>query len=146
MRKFFVSLILIFFNITLLAQTDSLVIFSVQSKKIADGLYELKAIGKIKEGWHLYGINPSVKELETIKFSFEYENAALVNAPVFDHPAELINDAIFKKVNVFRNTVTVIQQVKIKGVVPANLKGTINASLGKDTEFEQAEQPFAVNL
>jgi len=147
MRKVFISFIFIFFSaVIVFAQTDSLVSFSVQSKKIKDGLYELKAVGKIKEGWHLYGNNPSVKELETIKFSFEYENAELVNAPVFDHPAEMINDAIFKKVNVFRDSVTVTQQVKIKGIVPANLKGAINASLGKDTEFEPSEQPFAVNL
>ena len=148
MRKIFISIILIFFSaVMVFAQSDTLVTFSVQSKRIADGLYELKAVAKIKERWHLYGINPSVKELETIKFSFEYENAELVNAPVFDHPAEMINDAIFnKKINVYRNTLTVIQQLKIKGIVPANLKGTISSWLGKELEFQPAEQEFDVVL
>ena len=101
MKKFFTSFILIFFTaVILFAQTDSLVTFSVQSKKINDGLYELKVIGKIKQGWHLYGINPAVKDLETVKFSFEYENAQAVAAPIFDHAPEIINDDIFKKVNV----------------------------------------------
>jgi len=147
MKKFFISFILTFFTAVIgFAQTDSLVTFSVQSKKISDGLYELKAAGKIKEGWHLYGINPSVKDLETVKFSFEYENAQAVTAPAFDHAPEIINDAIFKKVNAFRDSIAVIQQIKIKGIVPASLKGTISSSLGKGNEFQQAEQPFVVSL
>lgn len=147
MKKFFTSFILIFFTaVILFAQTDSLVTFSVQSKKINDGLYELKVIGKIKQGWHLYGINPAVKDLETVKFSFEYENAQAVAAPIFDHAPEIINDDIFKKVNVFTNSVTVTQKIKIKGIVPASLKGIISSSLGKGNEFQQAEQPFVVSL
>ncbi len=147
MKKFFISFILTFFTAVIgFAQTDSLVTFSVQSKKISDGLYELKAAGKIKEGWHLYGINPSVKDLETVKFSFEYENAQAVTAPAFDHAPEIINDAIFKKVNAFTDSIAVIQQIKIKGIVPASLKGTISSSLGKGNEFQQAEQPFVVSL
>ncbi|OIR03389.1 thiol:disulfide interchange protein DsbD precursor [mine drainage metagenome] len=147
MKKFFISFSFIFFIAAFaLAQTDSLVVFSVQSKRINDTIYEIKAVGKIKQGWHLYGINPSVQDLESVKFSFGYENAKEINAPSFDRSPEIINDAIFKKVNVFTNTVSVTQQIKIKGFIPATLKGTINSSLGKNDEFQQASQPFEVNL
>lgn len=147
MKKIFISFSFIFFIAAFaFAQTDSLVIFSVQSKKISDSVYEMKAAGKIKQGWHLYGINPSVKDLETVKFSFEYENAKEINVLSFDRSPEIINDVIFKKVNAFTNTVSVIQQIKIKGFIPAKLKGTINASLGKEDEFQQSSQPFEVSL
>lgn len=147
MKKFFVSFSFIFFIVAFaFAQTDSLVIFSVQSKRINDSVYEIKAVGKIKEGWHLYGVNPAVQDLESVKFSFGYENAKEINAPSFDRSPEIINDAIFKKVNAFTNTVSVTQQIKIKGFIPATLKGTINSSLGKNDEFQQASQPFEVNL
>ncbi|MDE3142966.1 MAG: thioredoxin family protein [Bacteroidota bacterium] len=147
MKKFLISFSFIFFIAAFaLAQTDSLVSFSVQSTKIKDSVYEIKAVGKIKEGWHLYGINPAVKELESVKFSFEYENAKEINDPSFDHSPEIISDVIFKKVNVFTKTVTVIQQIKINGFIPAKLKGTINSSLGKNDEFQQSSQAFEVNL
>lgn len=147
MKKFSATFILTLFSAVIVsAQTDSLISFSVQSKKIQDGVYELTAVGKIKTSWHLYAANPSVKNLETIKFSFAYENALAVNTPVFDHAPEIIDDVIFKKVNVFTGNITVTQQVKIKGIVPAKLKGTISSSLGKNDEFQQAEQTFEVNL
>jgi thiol:disulfide interchange protein DsbD len=147
MRKFFGSFIIILFSsINLFAQTDSLIVFTVQAKKLQDGLYELKAVGKIKQGWHLYGFNPAVKELETVKFSFGYENSQVLSAPVFDHAPETINDAIFKKVNAYTKAVTVTQQLKIKGIVPASLNGTISFSLGKNDEFQQVEQPFTLSL
>ena len=147
MRKFFISFVFTFFCIVnLFAQTDSLVSFSVQAKKIQDGLYELKAVGKIKQGWHLYGINTSIKELEPVKFSFNYENVQIIGEPVFDHASELINDKIFKKANAFANAVVVTQQLKITGIVPASLKGTVSSSLGKNDEFQQAEQPFTLSL
>ena len=147
MKKFFISFILLFFSAAIgFAQTDSLINFSVQSKKIQDSIYEIKAVGKIKEGWHLYGINPSVKELESVKFSFDYENVKEINAPSFDRSPEIINDVIFKKVNVFTNTVAITQQIKINGFIPASLKGNISASLGKKDEFQQLSQQFSVSL
>ena len=147
MKKFFATFIFTLFSaVIVFAQADSLVKFTVQLKKVQEGVYELKAVGKIKQGWHLYGSNPTVDGLETVRFSFEYENAQSIGAPVFDRTPEIINDAIFKKVNVFTGDITVIQQVKIKGIVPANLKGTISASLGKNDEFQQSEQLFSINV
>lgn len=147
MKKFFISFILIFFSaIIAFAQTDSLIKFTIQSKKIQEGIYEIKAVGKIKLGWHLYGINPAVKDLESLKFSFNYENVKAIQAPIFDRIPEIINDPIFKKVNIFTGNISVIQNVKIDGIIPAKIKATISASVGKSDEFQQSEQTFDINL
>jgi thiol:disulfide interchange protein len=131
------------------AQTDSLVKWQTHARKISNGLYELISTTTIPSGWHMYGNNPSQEGLESVKFIPAYEKALLQNALVVDKPAQLITDPIFenKKLNVFTGNIEIRQQVKIDGFIPAILKGTINANLGKGKdEFIPSEQAFEVSL
>ncbi|MES2003195.1 MAG: cytochrome c biogenesis protein CcdA [Bacteroidota bacterium] len=128
------------------AQTDSLLHWQTQSKKIANGLYELVAKTTIPAGWHVYGNNPKAEGLEQVKFVPAYENAQLQNSIEYSSKPQETNDAVFGKVAVFTGTIEIKQQVRINGFIPATLKGSINAFLGKAGEFIASEQPFEVTL
>ncbi len=146
MKKIFLALFLIVSCNNLFAQADSVVTFSIKVKRIQPGLYELTASSQIKPGWHLYGTNPSVEGLLPPKFSFELENAKPANELSVDHPAETINDPVFKKVNVYTGTIEIKQQIKITGVIPATLKGAISGLAGKGDEYPSIEHGFEVAL
>jgi len=127
------------------AQTDSLLKWQTQVKKIGTGLYELYSKSVIPAGWYVYAPNPAA-ELEGLKFTPGYENAQLQGAVQYISPAHFVNDPTFHKVNVYTGTIEIRQQMRINGFVPATLKGTINAFLGKAGEFITSEQPFEVTL
>lgn len=146
MKKLSILSVALLACIFLNAQTDSLLHWQTQAKKISKGLYELTARTTIPSGWYVYGSNPSVEGLEPIKFVPSYENAKMSGAIIFGGTSESINDAVFKKVNVYASAIEIRQQVKIDGFVPAALKGTITAYLGKTGEFIASEQPFEVSL
>ncbi len=146
MKKLFILSVALLACIFLSAQTDSLLHWQTQAKKISKGLYELTARTTIPSGWYVYGSNPSVEGLEPIKFVPSYENAKMPGAIIFGGTPESINDAVFKKVNVYAGAIEIRQQVQIDGFVPAALKGTITAYLGKTGEFIASEKPFEVSL
>ena len=149
MKKVFLLCLVLCSVLLVTAQTDSLLKWTTQSKKIGNGLYELTSKTTIPAGWHVYGVNPTQEGLDPVKFVPAYENALLQNAITFDKAAETITDPIFdsKKLTVFTGTLEIKQQIKINGFVPATLKGTINASLGKGADqFTPSEQPFEVSL
>ena len=147
MKKFLLLVVAALFNqILLYAQKDSLIHFDVQTKRLSDTVYELRAKAMIQPGWHLYGFNPAVEGLETVNFSFDYEKVRPQGNAVFVQKPKVIQDVLFKKVNVFTDSVTVIQKISIGAVIPASLKGKISSSLGKGDAFEQSEEAFAVNL
>ncbi len=133
----------------LLAQsTGKLLNWHVESKKTGEGLYELIATTSIPQGWVLYGSNTGIDGLDGPQFSFEYENAKLEGLVGFDRNPKTVTDPIFehKQVNVFENSVTIRQQVKISGFVPEVLKGIINTGLRKGDEFNTAEESFETRL
>ncbi len=149
MKKIFLLWVVLCSVVIVSAQTDSLLKWTTQSKKIGNGLYELVSKTTIPAGWHVYGSNPTQEGLDPVKFVPAYENAQLLNAIAFDKTAEIFADPIFenKKLNVFTGTIEVKQQLKIIGFIPATLKGNITASLGKGTDqFTASEQPFEVSL
>lgn len=148
MKKISFLCIAVLLSIFVSAQTDSLLQWQVQSKKLSNGIYELSAKTTIPAGWHLYGSNPSIEGLEQPKFVPGYEKAQLPNAIVYDKAPQSISDPVFpgQKVTVFTGSIEIKQQVKIEGFIPATLKGTIAANLGKQDEFHPAEQVFEVAL
>lgn len=146
MKKISVVCIALLACIAVTAQTDSLLHWQTKSKKISTGLYELSAKTSIPAGWHVYGSNPSAEGLEPVKFIPSYENAQLLGQVVFTGTPQSIIDPVFKKVTVYTGSIEIRQQVKINGFIPAGIKGTIAAYLGKTGEFIASEQPFEINL
>ncbi len=148
MKKILFSFLAVLSCLLVSAQTDSLLKWQVQSKKIGTGLYELTAKTTIPAGWHLYGTNPLVEGLESPKFSPNYEKAIPQASILYNKAAEIITDGLFekKKVNVFTGEIEIKQQVKIDGFIPGTLKGNLTANLGKAEEFAPQDQVFEVSL
>ena len=131
------------------AQNDSLLKWQVQSKKTGNGLYELVAKTTVPEGWHLYGKNAAIESLASVTLSFDYENVKQVAAAEFNSLPRIIADPIWdnKKVTIYEGRVEIKQSVKINGFIPAELKGSITAYIGRGKDqFNGTEQVFTVNL
>ncbi len=147
MKQFFLFFLLILTVFTALSQNDSLLQTTINAKKIGNNEYELSAGISIAAGWHLYGSNKDIDGLESIQFVPNYENAKLSGNIIFDKPAVVISDIIFnKKTTVYTGVIHVKQKIIISGEVPAILKGSITANVGKQQEFQQIEKKFEVNL
>lgn len=148
MKKILFSFLAVLSCLLVSAQTDSLLKWQVQSKKISNGLYELTAKTTIPVGWHLYGTNTTVEGLESPKFTPNYEKAIPQATVSYNKAAEIITDGLFekKKVNVFTGEIEIKQQVKIDGFIPGTLKGNVTANLGRADEFVPQDQVFEVSL
>ncbi len=146
MKKQILLLILLFSSIISIAQTDSLLRWNIQSKRIAPNVYEITAATTIPKGWYLFGINTSVEGLDPAKFTFDYANAKLQGSVKFNKPAGIINDTVFKKVNVFEGAIEIKQDIVIDSIIPSNLKGALSFYLKKNDEYIPAEYPFNVIL
>jgi len=146
MRRLFLLYLFFLPGLLVNAQGDSLLHWQASARKIANGLYEIRASTAIPAGWYMYGSNPGIEGLENIKILPSYENALMQGQPAAGNASQRADDATFGKVNVFTGSVTITQQVKINGFVPATLKGVITSYLGKTGEFITSEQPFEIVL
>lgn len=126
---------------------DSIVNWKTSINKINDSVFEVNAIASIAKGWQLYGNNPGIDDLETVKINFEYENAKAKTAPVFSKVATVYNDPIFtQKANVYTDSISIKQTIIISGKIPSQLKAVITASVSKNDEFLQPEQEVILTL
>lgn len=129
------------------SQTDSIVRFTAGTKKVKDSIYQVWIHSTIKTGWHLYDNSNSKDELMGLALSFGNENIVQKEAIEFAGKSVSINDNIFqKKLNVFIDTVTVKQNIIIRGVVPASVKLIVNANLANASELHQAEDTLILNF
>ncbi len=130
------------------ASADSIVHWNVSAKKINDGTYELTAKGTLPKNWYLYGKNSAIEGLQTLNFSFTDESIHTINDVSFNSLPQTITSSVFdnKKVNVYTNDVEVKQQIKIAGVIPPVLKGSINFYISSADNFYTIEQLFQVQL
>ncbi len=148
MKKYFFFFVLLSTAIISFAQSNGLLKWQITTKKISEGLYEIKASSTVPSGWHLYGANPTVEGLESIQFTYDYENAQNIQPVRFSKESTLISDPVFgdKKVHIYTGDIILTQQVKINGVVPAQLRGILTGYLGKKDEFQPNEYSFNVDL
>lgn len=130
------------------SQEANMLQWQVSSKKVSEGVYDIAAKTTVPTGWVLYGLNPSVEGLESLKFSFSNENIKLTGAPTTEQKAVLVTDPIFdgKSLSVFTANITVIQRVSIDGFVPEKLPFIISSSIRKDDEFKTEESSLEVSL
>lgn len=148
MKKTMQLLIFLLSSVLCFAQPDSLLKWDIQSKKVSANVYEFTATASVPQGWHLYGVNPSVDGLDAPKFAFDYTNAKAPGAVKFNKQPETITDPVFdnKKVSVFTGAVEIKQLVNIDSIVPANLKTTVSCNIGRTGEFVPVEQTVVLAL
>src|SRR6516164_7804038 len=118
------------------------------SKRTGPGAFDLHVSGRIPESWYLYGVNKNIEGLSAPNFAFEYENVQIVSTPEFAGTAQEIKDAVFdnKKAAVYRGTFELNASLKIKGTIPATLRGKLTVYLANQKEFYPLELPFNIGL
>jgi thiol:disulfide interchange protein DsbD len=147
MKKIISLVLFVMLVITAFTQSDSLVHFTINSKKVSDSTYQLNGVATIKSGWHLYSNATGVDGLIGISLSFDDDYIVATKPLVFNQTPSIIEDALFaKSVEVFTKEVGFTQSIKIKGKAPAILKVFINANLGSDAELHQAEDTVVLNV
>jgi thiol:disulfide interchange protein len=148
MKKLILVLLVFAAVLNSFAQSGTLLKWSVQATRINDSTYQLTATTNIPQGWNLYGDNPNIDGLTPVVFTYGFENIHNSNQAKYTGKSIQINDPIWenKSVLVYNGTLTVDQQITINGFVPATLKGTISANLGKKDEFQTTEFTFNATL
>jgi len=106
---------------------------------------KITAHTSIPSGWYVYGEKYFCGWIgKMCKIHLNYEKASLKNALSFNKAPETVTDAVFdnKKVNIYRDEITVSQLIAISGEVPPSLTGNISAYMAKEGNFLTAEQKF----
>lgn len=131
----------------LFAQDTDPLKWNVSAKQLDGKRYEITATATVPQGWHLYGLNPTVEGLDPVTFNFDYEKVQKEGVVVYTGTASEVNDEIFSvKAQVYTGDVTVKQLIFFSDTVPPILTGNISYYLGKGLEFVSKEPAFEVEL
>lgn len=136
-------------GLALFAQTASKISWSIALEKRADSLFTIKAKATLPVEWHLYAPDKNTEGLEaTVLFAYDYENAQNTGSATLVGSTTQIKDPVFenKELSVYNGEAEVSQQLKILAPLPAELKGTITAYIGRNNEFIADEHPFSLKI
>jgi len=123
MKKFFVVIALLLLAAPAFAFTEP-VTWTVASKKVKKNVYEIKAVGEVQPGWHIYdlqeydgGPNPTV-------FSVSGETVEALGSAEISSKVDKRYDDIFQmEIGTCEGTVTLVQKVRAlqDGLCPVNV-------------------------
>lgn len=146
MKSFWLSSLFLLFGIGLTvsssAQDSSAVEWKVSSKKITVNEFELQLTAKIQSGKFLYLFTKNADGLDSISLNFT-DSAIEKNGSVqILLGGKSFADPIFdnKLLMIAEDEVKLSQLIKIKGTVPAQLKGTIIFATGAKEEFLPSQE------
>lgn len=118
------------------AQNSGQVSWQFSSKRNAEKEYTITAKGKLKEGWHIYGVHNKIDGLEPLRFVFTDSSIIHTNSLFVNGSAKKIKDALLSSnAEVYEGTVEINQTIKFTGDVPAKLKATLVYNIAKGDEF-----------
>jgi len=149
MKKVILFLFLCVSSYFVFAQSENPLVWKVSYKKIDTATFTITASTTIPAAWHLYGKNETIEELTSVQFiTADFENDELIGEPKFNTSPTVIKDAIFENqnLNVYTGEITVTQNVKINGLIPNKLKGTVEAFIAKGDEFVPTSFVYEVSL
>jgi len=139
-------------SLVVTAQDSSVTVYSwkAESKKIAEGNYELTFTTPGNGDWYIYAPNQVLLDVKTTELNFA--DSAIVQDGDFINEGTKIKEetsSIFEntKVKIFPGEVALKAIITIRGTVPAKLQGTLLYTYGKGDEFYPATVfPFVVTL
>src|SRR5436190_10608437 len=139
--KLVVSFILLtVFSLTATGQDSAATIYSwkAESKKIAEGKYELTFKTPGSADWFLYAPNQVLLDVKTTELNFA--DSAIKQEGVFAIEVTKIKEqasSIFEntKVKIFDGEAVWNAIITIQGTVPAKLQGTLLYTFGRNDEF-----------
>lgn len=150
LRTAFIHLVSIFcllLSIPALSQ-DSVQIsgWTVASKKIADGKYELSFHLPDVKGWEVYAPQQTIADLKTTELQFADSSIRFDNTFSQQAPKQVTSEIFGDKINIYDTKADWTAIINIDGAIPAKLQGKMLYSFGKNDEFYNANFDFTVAL
>lgn len=147
MKKFYLLLLTILPASLLMAQQSPFE-WSILSKKGSDSGYTFIVTASIAKGWHVYAETIQEDGLENISLSWDNDNIAKTGDATITPQAIAFTDPVFdnKKIAVYQDSITIQQQVTVKGTVPSALKVTLKGFASNNEEFIPIEESKTVNF
>lgn len=132
-----------------MAQDSSAFHWQVESRRISDGVYELRFQTNIGNHWQLYAPNQFISDVPSADLGFADSSMrpdSLIKASgdlhTISNPA--LGSGSFR---IFENHAEMIAVLRIAGAVPGQLIGIFKFSYGKNNEFYPLNEfPFSVKL
>ncbi|MEP7255014.1 MAG: cytochrome c biogenesis protein CcdA [Ferruginibacter sp.] len=145
---FLVSLLVFFFQFSLVAQDSTNVQWTSTGKKIANGQYEIHLKGMIRQGWHVYAKANQAAGLEGLKISFSDSTIQKETGLEVSGNSKTITDKIFDnvQVEVVEENMEITQTIDIAGVVPARLKAVLLYNTASTDAFIPEEKKIEIQM
>ena len=142
------SLLFIFFKAPLYSQDSAVYKWTVKSKKVGEGKYELIFSTNGVPGWQLY--SPSQTTTDLITTEIKFDDSAILQRDGFTEGgiAKEVTSPAFEnaKVKIYEEATEWKKMISLSGIVPAQLQGSLNYSYGRNDEFYTNMLPFDVSL
>lgn len=147
MKKQITYLLFFLFPLIATAQQSPLQ-WDVKSEKTGDTSYTITVTANISDKWHLYAALMNDIGIEPVQLIWDNENVQKAKPVTYTPAAPVISDPVFenKKIQVHTGTVIFLQQVNIKGAVPASLKITLKGFASNNEEFSPVEETKTVKF
>lgn len=123
--------------------------WTTESKKLEDGKYELHFSGKVEGNWQVYAPNQVLLEVKTTELKFADSSVMQDGDFIRTGTPKSVSSVIFENtsVEVYEGNADWKAIIKINGEVPAQLRGSLFYTYGKNDEFyPSTEAPFTVAL
>jgi thiol:disulfide interchange protein len=152
MKNFRIGILHFFFLVTSLFSfaQDSTQAFkwNVSSKKISDHTYELIFSTQGNPQWNLYAPDQDLSGVASASLTLNDSAFHLIDQFKQAGTVKEQGSKIFTGINekFYNGTTTWTQQIKIDGVVPGSIQGSLIYNYSKGEEFYQGELPFTVKL
>ncbi|MBM3416460.1 MAG: DUF255 domain-containing protein [Bacteroidetes bacterium] len=136
LRKLFVFSFLLVSQAVLSQDSSGLPGWTVQSKKIGEGKYELSFNLPDAQGWQVYAPNQAPGDVSSVSLSFPDSSVTQEGSFITEGQPQKIKSSIFgAELLVFEGKASWKSIIVIKGSVPARLQGTMLYTYGRDEEY-----------
>ncbi len=141
------TVVLLLFNFTGLAQDSSAVSWQAAGKKNAAGQYELRFKGIIRQGWYVYAKPVTDAGIEEIAIRFSDSSIQMKGRQQLSGNIKSISDKVFGiPADVAMDSIEIIQTIQITGDVPARLKATITYNTAGNDAFIPEEHKIEIAM
>lgn len=123
--------------------------WNVESKKLAEGKFELRFSGTVEGNWQVYAPGQLILEQPTTTLKFSDSSVVQEGEFVAEGKPKKISSVIFENtsVDVYEGSVQMKAVITISGEVPAQLQGSLFYTYGRNDEFyPSTESVFRVSM
>lgn len=152
MKNFRISFLLVLFSaasvLSRAQDAEKAFEWKVDSRKISDQVYELIFSTDGNANWNLYAPNQDLQGVPSASLNLPDSAYQLIGEFQQTGTTKERASQIFTGINekLYSGPTTWTQQVKIEGVVPGSIQGSLAYYYVKGQEFYQGEFPFTVKL